>query len=125
MARAADFIRQIAELHGVKSCILMKDSGEILFTNFHKPGNYHTPWVRQVVAQGNIVGQYLGSNSLDFITITSESNDHFHIFPFRQYLLIIQQPENMANDNLGRQVRSLIHELLERHGYAHNSSVNH
>ena len=125
MARAADFIRRISELHGVKSCILMKDSGEILFTDFHKQDNYHAPWMRQAVAQGNIIAQYLGSNNLNFVTITSGNNNQLHIFPFRQYFLIIQQPEDMANDNLGRQVLSLIQELLARHEYRHNDSVNH
>jgi len=113
MAKASDFIRQLASLPGVTGYLLTHNNGRILSHNLSDP-TYYVPWAQQMINRSTYLTDSLNNEQLRGISLKQDGENLVHLFPVRQYHLVVIQSEEIVNDHLFQQVAALIQDTVEQ-----------
>ena len=112
MAKASDFIRTLSALPGVAGYLLCHSNGRILSHNLSDPDAY-MPWSQHMIQHCTLVSSSLNNETFRGVSLQHEGSI-MHMFPIRQYQLVVMQPGDAVNDELFRQIEALIQDTVER-----------
>lgn len=112
MARVTDFITALSALSGVDGYVLAQSNGQILSHNLTDAVSY-LPWAKTLIQRCTLLSA--GLNNDPFRGVSFQSAGRFiHLFPIRQYHLVVLQPGGITNPQLFQHIEALIQETVER-----------
>ena len=114
MASASDFIKQLTALPAVGGYLLTHNNGRIISHNLPDADTY-IPWLQQMINGSMYMTTSLNNEELRGVTVRQDDENAVHMFPVRQYHLLVVQVAIVTNDYLFQQISELIHETIE-HG---------
>jgi len=111
VAKVTDFITALSALSGVDGYVLAQSNGQILSHNLTDPVSY-MPWAKTLIQRCTLLSA--GLNNDPFRGVSFQSDGRFiHLFPIRQYHLVVLQPGGSINQQLFQQIETLIQETVE------------
>ncbi len=113
MASAADFIKQLSALPGVSGYLLTHNNGRVLTHNLPDPGRY-IPWLQQMINGSMYLTTGLNNEELVGVSLHQDEDHVIHLFPVRQYHLMVLQMAGITNDHLFQQIAALIQDTVEQ-----------
>nr|WP_320050297.1 hypothetical protein [uncultured Desulfuromonas sp.] len=112
MAKVTDFISVLSGLRGVDGYLLAQGRGQILSHNLTDSASYMI-WAHALIQRCASLSSALNNESLRGASF--QQNGRFiHLFPIRQYQLVVLQSAENANVELSQQIEALIQETVER-----------
>ncbi|PLX96462.1 MAG: hypothetical protein C0622_14800 [Desulfuromonas sp.] len=115
MAKASEFIRQLTSLPGASGYLLFNNNdGRILAHNLPDP-HYYIPWAQLVLGNSGKLTENLNNERLRGASLGQGGAGTVHLFPVRQYSLVVIQSGRIVNDHLFEQVSVLVQDTVE-HG---------
>jgi hypothetical protein len=112
MAKASDFIKKISAMSGIEGCLLSHPNGQILSHNLSDPDVYRA-WPQQIVKRCELLSNCFNHETFRGISL-QQDDSYMHIFPIRQYQLVVMQPGDTINYELFHQIETLIQNTVER-----------
>nr|WP_320116729.1 hypothetical protein [uncultured Desulfuromonas sp.] len=111
MAKVADFITSLNALPGADGYLLAEGNGRVLSHNLSSCDCY-LPWVQRVIQRCLSLSACLNDDTLRGVSLQEEGR-FIHLFPIRQYQLVVLQPAENRNDHLFEQIEALIQDTVE------------
>lgn len=113
MAKVSDFTSNLSALPGVAGYLLTNKNGQIIAHNLPNH-NFYMPWAQQMINRCILLSHSLNNEELCGVSLKQEDGKLIHIFPVKQYQLVVLQSEDIINDHLFQQIAALIHDTVEQ-----------
>ena len=100
MATAKEFVERVAAVDGIAGCVLVREDGEILGSNFDDPDLYTSLMILGGTSACSIMDK-VGFSHCTHLSFNRKGKQHFSLFPIGKYYLgVIQAPDCYVPDML-------------------------
>jgi hypothetical protein len=113
MAKASDFIKKLSAMAGIEGCLLSHPNGQIRSHNLPSDPDAYRAWPQQIIKRCELLSNCFNHETFRGISLQQDGG-YMHIFPIRQYQLVVIQPGDTINYDLFHQIEMLIQNTVER-----------